>query len=225
MVHGLAGVEETPAVLIGGMTAGKLSIPIRSAPVLRFEDLECDGLLGLDAFRSRRVVFDFTHRTVSILRPAYPSAMGVRRPLSEAVVRARQRFGQLTIVDASAAGRRVTCFIDSGAQMSVGNRALLKVIKARGGRRGLQTLTTVLHGATGDEVTCEVAPVDELRVGGVSFTHFLMAFADLHTFDLWSLKNEPAVMIGTDFLNLFGRVEIDFSESLVRFRRAPSGGG
>jgi hypothetical protein len=27
-------------------------------------------------------------------------------------------------------------------------------------------------------------------------------------------------MIGMDFLNLFGRVEIDFSENLVRFQRA-----
>jgi predicted aspartyl protease len=221
LVHGLAGAEPAPAVHIGRMTAGSLSIPVRTLPVLKASDLDCDGLLGLDAFQSRRVVFDFTYRLVSITRSA-SSELCPRRPLSEAVVRARQRYGQLTIVDASVSGRRVTCFIDSGAQLSVGNRALLEVIKAKGARHGLQTASAVIHGATGDNVTCEVAPVQELRVGDISFSNFLMAFADLHTFDLWSLREEPAIMIGMDFLNLFGRVEIDFRENLVRFRRAPS---
>lgn len=219
LVHGLAGVQQAPAVSVGRMTAGKLPIPVRTVPVLLQSDLDCDGLLGLDAFRSRRVVFDFTHGLVSILKPAFKQP--IHGPLSEAVVRARQKFGQLTIVDASAAGRRVSCFIDSGAQLSVGNMALLQAIKAKAGHRPLQTAPAVLHGATGDDVTCEVAPVEELRIGEIHFTDFFMAFADLHTFDLWSLRKEPAIMIGTDFLNLFGRVEIDFAENLVRFQRAP----
>lgn len=223
LVHGLAGVQQAPAVTVGRMSAGKLPIPVRTVPVLLENDLDCDGLLGLDAFRSRRVVFDFTHGVVSILKPVFRQT--VHGPLSEAVVRARQRFGQLTIVDASAGGRRVSCFIDSGAQLSVGNMALLQAIKAKAGHRPLQTAPAVLHGATGDDVTCEVAPVEELRIGEIHFTDFFMAFADLHTFDLWSLRKEPAIMIGTDFLNLFGRVEIDFAENLVRFQRAPGRAG
>jgi hypothetical protein len=219
-VHGLAGSAEAPAVAITRMSAGKLSIPIHSAPVLRHSDLDCDGLLGLDAFKGRRVVFDFDHGAVSILRPAYSRrGPGAGRPRSVAVVRARQRYGQLAIVDAAVAGHRVTCFIDSGAQMSVGNLALLRTIRARS-HSAPEPRAIILHGATGDDIPCQVAPVSDLRVGEIHFTDFLMAFADLHTFDLWVAQKEPAIMIGMDFLNLFGRVEIDFSENLVRFQKA-----
>jgi hypothetical protein len=116
------------------------------------------------------------------------------------------------------AGRRVTCFIDSGAQLSVGNLALLQALRSHA-RGGPEAPPAILHGATGDDVLCQVAHVSELRIGEIHFTDFLMAFADLHTFDLWALGRQPAIMIGMDFLNLFGRVEIDFSESVVRFQR------
>ena len=54
-----------------------------------------------------------------------------------------------------------------------------------------------------------------MRIGGVNFTQFGLAFAELHTFDLWQLQNQPALLIGMDLLRLFDMVTIDFARRQV----------
>lgn len=39
----------------------------------------------------------------------------------------------------------------------------------------------------------------------------------MHVFDLWDLKDSPALVIGMDLLSQFERVALDFGRSQVRF--------
>lgn len=224
MVHGIAGVQPARTVNVRSFKAGVIDIPVRDVPVLKTFDLGADGLLGIDAFRDRAVTLDFARNLVQISRSTYNGFHEYSRTTaavtSDVTVTAKQRFGQLTIVDAEASKAKITCFVDSGAQRTVGNMAMRRAVLARTPDTAFAPIKVVIHGATGQDVPGEVALVPTMRVGGVHFTSFPMAFADLHTFKLWQLQDQPALMLGMDLLRLFDLVAIDFGQRQVRFRLA-----
>jgi hypothetical protein len=223
-IHGIAGVQPAVTVNVKSFKAGVINIPLQDVPVLKDTDLGADGLLGIDAFRDRQVTLDFVRNIVLISRSSYNGFHEFSRTAaavtSDVTVTAKQRFGQLTIVDAEASKARITCFVDSGAQRTVGNMAMRRAVQAQTADAGFSPVKVMIHGATGQEVPGEVALVPSMRVGGVHFTSFPMAFADLHTFDLWQLSKQPALMLGMDLMRLFDIVSIDFGQRQVRFRLA-----
>jgi predicted aspartyl protease len=222
-IHGILGLQDAATAEVHSFIAGRLRLPIAKTPVLSRSDLGCDGFLGLDAFRDRRVEFDFRRAQVSIFAGGFfdddrPGA--VASLTTDVVVRARQRFGQLTITEAEVVGRPISCFVDSGAQISVGNLAMLRALEGHAGRGGMTPIQVVLHGATGQDAEGEVAGIPTLRIGDLRFTNFAMPFADLHTFSLWGMQDRPAMMMGMDLLSLFQLVTVDFRDNAVRFRMA-----
>jgi predicted aspartyl protease len=222
-IHGILSVEEVPSVNARSFTAGSIRLPLADVPTLRRADLGCDGFLGLDAFHDRRVAFDFRRSRVSILSGlsgSFDPDIPAGSLTSDVIVTARQRFGQLTIVDAHANGQRISCFVDSGAQRSVGNMAMRRSVKARTADTGFAPIPVILHGATGQDARGEVALVPLIEIGPLRFTDFPMAFADLHTFSLWGMQDRPAMMVGMDLLSLFALVTVDFRQNVVRFRMA-----
>lgn len=220
LVHDIVGAREAQTVNVKSFTAGGIAIPIHDIPVLAGADLGAQGLLGIDAFRNRRVTFDFAREEVRITRSAnrtFDAPPRGRSITTETTVRAEQRSGQLTIIDAQAVDRRITCFIDSGAQDSIGNLAMRRLVQARVGGADVPV---VLRGATGEDAPGVVAAVPSMRIGRLKFNAVSMIFADLHTFALWRLADRPAMMIGMDLLSSFDMVSIDFGEKAVTFRTA-----
>ena len=111
-------------------------------------------------------------------------------------VKARYRDGQLVIIDAEAAGQRITAFLDSGSQVTVGNRVLRDLVLGARPELARRVIRSELISATGQHTVAEFAPLAGLRLGGAHLGDPLVAFADLHIFDLWDLKGEPTVLIG-----------------------------
>jgi hypothetical protein len=224
IVHGIAGVLPARTVNVYSFMAGGIPIPIRDVPVLDGVDPGAQGLLGIDAFHNRKVTFDFVRGRVRISRPSVPDTAEPNSfsVIAETTIRAQQRSGQLTIIDAQAVDRRITCFIDSGAQESVGNLAMMRMVLARGGTSGFAPVPVVLHGATGQDARGQVAITPTMRIGHLHFTAFAMPFADLHTFDLWKLADRPAMMVGMDLLSRFAVVIVDFGQRQVTFKMATS---
>jgi predicted aspartyl protease len=222
-IHGILGPQQAQTVNARSFTAGGVRLPVSDVPILRRDDLGCDGFLGLDAFRDRSVAFDFRRAQVSILQARFEDLEEddrAARLSSDVIVRARQRFGQLTIADAYAAGQKISCFLDSGAEVSVGNMAMRQAVKARTHDAGFPPMPVVIYGATGQQTQGEVAEVPKLSIGALRFNSFPIAFADLHTFSLWGMQDHPAMMMGMDLLNLFELVLVDFRQNTVRFRMA-----
>ncbi|MGI9169828.1 MAG: retroviral-like aspartic protease family protein, partial [Caulobacteraceae bacterium] len=62
------------------------------------------------------------------------------------------------------------------------------------------------------------ADLPQLRVGGMRLPNWPVAFADLHTFQMWDLTRKPAILLGVDVLSRFQSVCLDFSRNEVRFR-------
>ena len=72
--------------------------------------------------------------------------------------------------------------------------------------------------ATGQTIGAQTATLPRLRIGGLQFPAWAVAFADLHTFKLWNLLDRPALLLGVDALSRFEAVSLDFARDEVRFR-------
>lgn len=228
-VHGIAGAEPANLVSVRKLAVGSVTSPRLTLPILPRDRLGADGLLGVDILRGRRMSLQFAENRFEIA----PSGMGVevgqgtnsRIPAYNAPipVSAAYRNGQLVILDAQVADVRVAAFIDSGAQVTVGNRTLRDAVVHSHPEFGVRLAPVPLISATGQTATGEFAPLPVLRLGGMQIYEVMGVFADLHIFDLWKLNDRPAILIGIDVLRHFHEVALDFGRKVVVFTPALPG--
>jgi predicted aspartyl protease len=235
-VHGIAGVEPAPTVLVHRLEADSIAMRDLRLPALLGERLGADGLLGVDVLRNRRVLMDFVRRrvTIGVARnaAAEPSAFELRQSSTGSsqelgrriVVPARYRFGQLIIIAADVAGRGVTAFVDSGSQSTVGNTALRRMVfeGAPADPRATRYQVPVLS-ATGQTAQGELGRMPLLRVGGLDITGLTTVFSDLHVFDIWGLAKRPSLLLGMDILRRFNAIELNYARREVAFFLPASG--
>ncbi|MDP3174938.1 MAG: aspartyl protease family protein [Phenylobacterium sp.] len=226
-VHGVAGVQNAPISRVGRLEVGQVSTSVPRLPLLPRGTLGVDGLLGMDILRGRRLLMDFRRQRIEITRsPSTSAAMSRSTERRDAMnprfrVPARMRFGQLIIVDAEIAGVKLTAFIDTGSQTTIGNPALRQAVLRGRPEIAAGLMRAVLLSATGQRAVGELAPVPPIRLGGLLIGDVTVAFADLHIFDLWDLRTRPAILVGMDILRHFNRVEIDYGQRAVTFMPPP----
>ena len=209
-LNGVAGVQLTPTT--------QTSVEIGSRPkrqatlsVLPQAAIGASGMLGLDLLDGAELTLDFSRETLTIGADVGRSGMG-----DEVHLKARRRDGQLTLVDADLSGIKVTAFLDSGAQDTIGNMALRDLAITRYPLTPFQPIPIV--SVTGQSIDAVFADLPGLRIGGLSIPSWPVAFADLHTFRLWGLIDRPAILIGVDVLSRFETVCLDFRRDEVRLR-------
>ncbi|HZZ32335.1 MAG TPA: retroviral-like aspartic protease family protein [Phenylobacterium sp.] len=212
-IHTVVGVRERPRVIIDRLQVGERSRKAVRAATLPLSD-GLDGVLGVDWLDGQRLVLAFKDKSISIARSVRDVAAD-----GSVIVPARRRKGQLTIVDADLSGRPISAMIDSGSQVTIANtplRVLVATDNSPGGasnsyqRVGLETLA-------GEPFSGEMLYLPFLRLGGLQLGNVPVIHANMHVFDLWGLKEEPAVVLGMDLLSQFERVSLDFGRSQVRF--------
>ncbi len=215
LIQGITGAELAPTVKAPPINLGRITLESLDLPVLPRERLGVDGLLGVDALQKRRLVMDFRERRLEILPGREPST-GYSRA-RDTWVPARDRFGRLVVIDATADTAEIGAFVDSGASMSIGNRALARAVQARGGWRE-PAPTVPVYGVTSHQSEGEVRVLETLRLGGLRFTGVPMIVADLDLFTLWGMADKPSLLLGVNVLRLFSRVEMDYSRKRMMFR-------
>jgi predicted aspartyl protease len=137
------------------------------------------------------------------------------------VVTARNRAGRLILSDARIEGRRVDVIVDTGAQTSVGNLALQRLVTERRAHRG--SLVPVTLGAvSGEQVPALRTVIKRIDLDSMNFGDLTVSFADSRAFQALNLNERPALLLGMDALSLFDRIEIDFPNRRVVFD-LPSG--
>lgn len=223
LVHGILSAEPAPLVAVSRLRVGSVvTAGLRLPRVLRSR-VGADGILGLDMLRSRRIVLGFQAQTFEISPADLGAQLGVDRnsrlsaPNQPVIVPARFHAGQLVIIDAEAVGAGVTAFLDSGSQVTVANRAVKAAALARRPDLAGRLIHSELMSATGQRAPAEFGVLPGLRIGGLPIEAPLVAFADLHIFDLWDLQARPTVLIGVDTLRRFDRVAFDFGRKLITF--------
>ncbi len=206
---GMASRINTETVGVEGLMLGSRSFYIQSAPLVDAEHLgEADGILGLDSLQNQRVLLDFQKKQIAV---ADAEDLGGNRGF-EIVVKARERLGQLIITRSMIDGVQTTVIVDTGAQGSIGNPALLERL-----RRKRMVGETELTDVNGQQLSGPIRIVGQLTVGRVQLNNFPVLFADAPPFHVLGLADKPALILGMEELRLFRRVAIDFKSREILF--------
>jgi hypothetical protein len=219
VLHGMTGSARVARVSVDQLRLGPSDIPRLTLPVLKEEDLGAHGIVGIDALVEQRLMLDFEKRLIKV--------EDARLPVVEydgtIVVRARRQRGQLILTQVTANEFPIEAVIDTGSEITIGNLALRdKLIR---GNRG-KFITVPVTGVTGVTINLQLARIAELKLGTVTLRDVPMAFADVPPFTVFDLDDGPALLLGTDLLETFRRISLDFRARKVRFqlRRCGSSG-
>jgi hypothetical protein len=198
-------------VKVQELTLGSSVIRDMELPALREQDVGGDGMIGIDALVRQRLMMDFEKRVIRV-----EDARKRARPNpGDIVVTARAQRGQLILTQVNAAGLPLEAVVDTGTEISIGNSALRKKL-IRGNRDKFVTIPVT--GVTGVTVDLHIARVGELRLGSVTLRDVPIAFADVPPFTVFGLDKQPALLLGTDVLETFRQVSLDFRARKVKFQ-------
>jgi hypothetical protein len=178
---------------------------------------DADGILGVDGFDKMCLSANFVRRSVSILRNGCP-----RISSDWARAKGSFRFGGLLTVKARMRGpSRVQAIIDSGAERSLGNLALLRALKLEQKAQDPSTATNVF-GATSHRALGNLLPTPTMYLGDLEIADLKVTFGDFDVFRLWDLDHVPAIVIGMDVLGTVDAIMVDYRRGELRV--LPRGG-
>lgn len=211
ILNNMTAREVVDRVKVGQLTVGPTTISDLELPALREVDIGGDGIIGIDALVRQRLMMDFEKQLIKVEDARRPQ----RAMPGDIVITARRQRGQLILTEVRAAGFRLEAVIDTGTQITIGNLALRDKLSRK---RRVDISTVEAIGVTGVKAKLQLAVIDELQLGPVLLRNVPMAFADLPPFEMFGLSKEPALLLGTDILETFRRVSLDFRSRKVRFQ-------
>jgi predicted aspartyl protease len=205
------GVEDANTVLIDRLVIGKRVIRHIEAPALAARDMGAAGMLGVDALRDLHVVMDF-----KTMRMSSSPSRAEAADAHTIVVHGKNHFGQLILTHSKIRGVPIVVVVDSGAQLSIGNPALLNLLTPHAASRD-PAATTQIVSVTGRTLTVELDDVAEADVGGLVIHHMPLGFAPLPIFGHLGLADTPALFLGMDVLSQCQRVSVDMRRREATF--------
>lgn len=207
-IVGIGGVDYTQTAIVGELGLGKRSFNDLEVVLFEGRHIGADGIVGIDSLQRQRVLLDFAGNQLTV---GDARSTGGNRGF-DIVVTARRKLGQLIMADAMIDGIAVNIVIDTGAETSVGNRALQRALR----QRGLPEQATLVS-VTGQEIIADIERPNKLSIGTVDITGLLVAYADTPVFEVLDLGRRPALLLGMRELRLFKRIAVDFAARKVYF--------
>jgi predicted aspartyl protease len=211
----IGGSATVPSFRVAALQMSNLHLAAVDAPAFHGRHIGAAGLIGVDMLEQRRVLIDFRKETMQILetRRRAPSLI---KDDDAIVVTARNSAGRLILSDARLHGKRIDVIVDTGAQTSIGNLALQKMVADRRANR-LPFVATELSAVSGEAVPAVRTAIKRIAINGLDINDLPVSFADSQAFRVLGLHEQPALLLGMDSLSLFDRVEIDFPNRRVVF--------
>lgn len=215
-VQGVIRNLTTDLVAVKQIDYGTFSKQDLVMPVIPRVLLKADGYLGLDVINGTRVTFDFRHqelrieRSKTIFAPAPSDSQII-------IIHAPGKAGRLRSNQCSVDGVRTTAFIDTGAEVSIGNRALQAALNPE---THVEHAIVSLFGVTGGEAVGRLIPIKQIKIEELLFNDGDIVISNAPNFDDWGLANKPAVLIGMDYMRQFASVAIDYRRKEIRFELA-----
>lgn len=220
LLRGITGSEIVPTVSVERITAGGIMLENSNLPVVEprvFAD--ADGIFGVDAFGNGCLIVSFERAKVAILSKPCP-----RVDDRWEKIRARVQFGGLVVADANIASTRAVAIIDTGAERSLGNPALLAALRGKK-KVSLEANRTQVYSATSQVLFGDLLVTPPMRMAGVTVGKFEVVYGDFEVFRIWDVVDQPAIVLGIDVLGQMDAMMIDYtrSEILVLPQGATSG--
>ena len=215
MVEGIIRSVPANTVAIRKLQVGRVTSEDLRVPILPRALIEADGYLGLDVVMGRRVTLDFANGVLEIGNSIPAMFQWNSRP-QESRIPVWGPAGHLRSLNCHLDGVHAAAFIDTGAEISVGNPSLHEMLIRRD-QNYLTREVVPITGVTGGSLLGAVVAIRRVDLGSLSFTHNTIAIADLPVFNLWGLSDRPALLIGMNWLRNFASVSIDYGSDEVRF--------
>ena len=206
----LSGSTTVKTVYVPQLTLGTKSYGGLISPTFRASNIGADGVLGLDSLQGQRILLDFIGRKIALEDTQEKLISRSRR---EIIVTAKRRSGQLIFTEATIGGIKVSVIIDTGGEISIGNKALQRRLRMRSS--SLQQINLV--DVTGKSFPADYGLAAELIIGRARFGVIPIAFADIAPFKALQLDKKPAMFLGMNALRNFDRVAIDFANRKIYF--------
>lgn len=210
-LHGVTGSAVVDRVRVETLGLGQSVREDMELPVLLDRDIGGAGMVGIDALVEQRLMLDFEQRVIKIEDAKRPAP----RLDGEIVVVARRRRGQLILTQARVNGKAVEAVVDTGSELTIGNEQLRTQLQRRYGDR-FSRIEVI--GVTGATMMLDMIRIAELKLGPVILQNVEIAFADIPPFTVFGMTDKPALLLGTDLMETFRRVSLDFRARKVRFQ-------
>jgi len=210
ILNGMTERSIVDRVKVDSLDLGPTTIEDLELPTLREGDVGGQGMIGIDALVRRRIMMDFEKRLIKVEDATKPP----KHLPDEIVIVARRSRGQLILTHVKARGVSLDAVIDTGAEMTIGNPMLRDKLV----RHHQKFDRVAALGVTGKTIELEVAVIPEIQLGGIIIRNLPVAFADLPPFHVFGIADEPALFLGTDVLESFRKVSLDFEARKVRFQ-------
>lgn len=220
-LHAMGGSGNVDIVEIAQISVSNRTATKVRAAALPARHVGADGLLGIDSLKGQRIEMDFDAKTMKLVPSSAPEAV-VPKDGELIIVTARTKLGQLVMVDADAAGQKIHVVVDTGAQNTVGNAKLRRILSKR--VKGTVITPIDMIDVLGQRTAADYTIVDRVRIGGVAMGNTAVAFAEAHPFKLFGLSNKPSMLLGIETLKAFKRVSVDFSTRKIKFLLPPPSG-
>jgi predicted aspartyl protease len=211
ILNGVTARNVVDSVKIAELKIGDSRVPDLELPALKESDVGSDGLIGIDALNKQRLLMDFEQRKVRVEDASIP----YRPHPGDIVVTAKRLQGQLIMTHVRAGNVDLDAVIDTGSEVTIGNSALREKLI---GKHNVKFWDAEVTGVTGVTVPIQMTYVDRLQLGPITLEYVPIAFADVPPFAMFGLSDQPALMLGTDLLEKFRRVSLDFKARKVRFQ-------
>ncbi|MGX7953657.1 retroviral-like aspartic protease family protein [Tsuneonella sp. HG249] len=211
LLNGITASSMVDRVRVDQLQVGPSSIYNLHLPVLKELHIGAEGMLGLDALVEQRLMLDFEKRAINVDDALSPAP----RMDGEIVVTARLKRGQLILTEVKAGNTAVDAVVDTGSEITIGNTALRDKLFQRY-HDDFETVQVV--GVTGVVSDLQLVRVPELRLGSIRLRNVPIAFADIPPFQVFGISEKPSLLLGTDLMEVFRRISLDFRARKVRFQ-------
>lgn len=208
VLNGVTGSASVPAVEVTSMQIGDVVLPPQDVLVMQPEVLAgADGLLGIAELRDHRLYVDFEADVVTLGRGRLAQGRYYRIP-------AKRVAGGVLSLSAVLGRTRAVAILDTGAQATIGNRALQEAMR----HDPTFVTQTSVYGTTEHVAIGDNLRVDLIAMGDLNVTRARITFGDFHIFDIWDLNHQPALLIGMDVIGVLGAIVFDYRSSEIMFR-------
>jgi predicted aspartyl protease len=210
-LRGVTGTATVPAVKIDRLEFGELAVEDTRLPIVADAFGGADGVLGGEGLDGKRIEIRFLVDRISIMRSHRKTA-----PAGYAVVPFKYAVNRGMRVQVMVGPVKAIGLIDTGAQVTVGNLALREALARRRGEH--DEFNETVMGITEDVQQATRVRIPNIVAGQLIVRNAEIMFSDLHIFEHWQLRSQPALLIGMDVLGKLDTLVIDYSRGELQIR-------
>ncbi len=214
LLHAMTESKIVDRVEVDTLQLGPSMLTALDLPVLDEYDIGGDGMIGLDALVEKRLMMDFEKRLITV-EDSFDDDDNASLGRGEIIVTGRLQRGQLILTEVKAQNHRIDAVVDTGTEVTIGNSKMRDLLFKR---KPKKIREVDIFGVTGAKATVEFAVIPRLRLGPVLLRDVPIAFADVPPFEVFGIDDKPSLLLGTDVMENFRRVSLDFRERKVRFQ-------